>query len=222
MAERPEDLNLPIAAVQRLIKEALPDGVIVSKEARHTISRASSVFVLYLTTCAVAHANKCKRKTLAVNDIIAACGDMEFDSFVPSLNEALKFRKDFLAANVKKVPAKPTKETQEEETEEGTEEGVEGEEEVEVEALDEPKSNSAEVDVEDNDELEEIEENDEGTKENVNVSVVEQSNKKRKLTDTEPAAEKDEIKKIEEDDVGVVEVDHVDSSEEEHVSDEEL
>lgn len=27
----------------------LPDGVIVSKEARQTISRASSVFVLYLT-----------------------------------------------------------------------------------------------------------------------------------------------------------------------------
>jgi histone H3/H4 len=62
----------------------------VSKEARQTICRASSVFVLYLTACAVTHSNKAKRKTLAVNDIFSALGDMEFDSFVAPLNEALK------------------------------------------------------------------------------------------------------------------------------------
>ncbi len=38
----------------------------------------------------MAHADKAKRKTLAVNDILSACGDMEFDSFVPMLNDALK------------------------------------------------------------------------------------------------------------------------------------
>ena len=98
MAERPEDLNLPVTVVQRIIKEALPDGVIVSKEARQTISRASSVFVLYLTACAVTHANKAKRKTLAVNDIISAITDMEFEQFIQPLNEALKSRKDTVAS----------------------------------------------------------------------------------------------------------------------------
>lgn len=68
----------------------LPDGVIVSKEARQTICRASSVFVLYLTSCAVAHSNKSKRKTLAVNDIMSAIGEMEFDSFIQPLNEILQ------------------------------------------------------------------------------------------------------------------------------------
>ena len=34
MAERPEDLNLPNAVVSRIIKEALPPNVKVSKEAQ--------------------------------------------------------------------------------------------------------------------------------------------------------------------------------------------
>jgi DNA polymerase epsilon subunit 3 len=98
MAERPEDLNLPITVVQRIVKEALPDGVVVAKEARQAISRASSVFVLYLTSCAITHSLKSKRKTLAVNDILAALEDMEFDSFIGPLNEALKARKESLSA----------------------------------------------------------------------------------------------------------------------------
>jgi histone H3/H4 len=38
----------------------------------------------------VTHANKAKRKTLAVKDIISAMTDMEFDLFIKPLNEALK------------------------------------------------------------------------------------------------------------------------------------
>lgn len=102
MAERPEDLNLPITVVQRIIKEALPDGVVVAKEARQAISRASSVFVLYLTSCAITHSLKSKRKTLAVNDILAALEDMEFDSFIGPLNEVLKARKESLNSNKSK------------------------------------------------------------------------------------------------------------------------
>jgi len=98
MAERPEDLNLPISVVQRIIKESLPDGVNVSKEARQTISRASSVFVLYLTACAVSHSNKAKRKTLGVNDIFSAINDMEFDSFANPLKTSLENRKESITA----------------------------------------------------------------------------------------------------------------------------
>lgn len=70
--------------------------MIVSKEARQTICRASSVFVLYLTSCAVAHSNKSKRKTLAVSDIMAAIGDMEFESFIQPLNEILQCKLFFI------------------------------------------------------------------------------------------------------------------------------
>lgn len=50
MAERPEDLNLPNAVVTRIIKEVLPAGVNVGKDARLAISKAASVFVLYATS----------------------------------------------------------------------------------------------------------------------------------------------------------------------------
>uniref|UniRef100_V5HH94 DNA polymerase epsilon subunit 3 n=1 Tax=Ixodes ricinus TaxID=34613 RepID=V5HH94_IXORI len=62
MAERPEDLHLPVSVVTRIVKDALPDGVNVSKEARVALSKAASVFVLYATSCANNFAVKSKRK----------------------------------------------------------------------------------------------------------------------------------------------------------------
>ncbi|CAL8352791.1 unnamed protein product [Merluccius merluccius] len=93
MAERPEDLNLPNAVITRIIKEALPDGVNVSKEARRAISQAASVFVLYATSCANNFAMKAKRKTLNAADVLAAMEEMEFERFLEPLREALEVYK---------------------------------------------------------------------------------------------------------------------------------
>ncbi|KAM9817126.1 DNA polymerase epsilon subunit 3 [Neosynchiropus ocellatus] len=93
MAERPEDLNLPNAVITRIIKEALPDGVNVSKEARRAISQAASVFVLYTTSCANNFAMKAKRKTLNAGDVLAAMEEMEFERFLEPLREALEVYK---------------------------------------------------------------------------------------------------------------------------------
>ncbi|XP_046901717.1 DNA polymerase epsilon subunit 3 [Hypomesus transpacificus] len=93
MAERPEDLNLPNAVITRIIKEALPDGVNVSKEARRAISQAASVFVLYATSCANNFAMKAKRKTLNAGDVMAAMEEMEFERFLQPLREALEAHK---------------------------------------------------------------------------------------------------------------------------------
>lgn len=93
MAERPEDLNLPNAVITRIIKEALPDGVNVSKEARRAISQAASVFVLYATSCANNFAMKAKRKTLNAGDVLAAMEEMEFEQFLEPLKEALEVYK---------------------------------------------------------------------------------------------------------------------------------
>uniref|UniRef100_A0A8C2BYE2 DNA polymerase epsilon subunit 3 n=1 Tax=Cyprinus carpio TaxID=7962 RepID=A0A8C2BYE2_CYPCA len=90
MAERPEDLNLPNAVITRIIKEALPDGVNVSKEARKAISQAASIFVLYATSCANNFAMKAKRKTLNAGDVISAMEEMEFERFLQPLRQALE------------------------------------------------------------------------------------------------------------------------------------
>ncbi|XP_064649849.1 DNA polymerase epsilon subunit 3-like [Lineus longissimus] len=90
MAERPEDLNLPNAVIARIIKDALPDGVNIGKDARLAISKAASVFVLYATSCANNFAMKGKRKTISAQDVLLAMNDMEFERFVGPLKEALE------------------------------------------------------------------------------------------------------------------------------------
>lgn len=44
MIEKVQDLYLPNAVIGRIIKDALPDGISVAKEARSAISSAASVF----------------------------------------------------------------------------------------------------------------------------------------------------------------------------------
>lgn len=58
MAERPEDFNLPVSVVARLLKESLPEGVAVSKEARAALAKAAAIFVLYTTSLSNNFANK--------------------------------------------------------------------------------------------------------------------------------------------------------------------
>ncbi|XP_013781220.1 DNA polymerase epsilon subunit 3-like [Limulus polyphemus] len=89
MAERPEDFNLPNSVITRIVKDALPEGVNVSKEAKSALSKAASVFVLYATTCANNFTLKDKRKTLSGNDVLAAVQDMEFDMLLEPLQESL-------------------------------------------------------------------------------------------------------------------------------------
>lgn len=118
MAERPEDLNLPNAVITRIVKEALPDGVNVSKEARVAISKAASVFVLYATSCANNFAMKAKRKTLNGQDVLAAMEDMEFQKFLEPLKESLEiFKKEQKEKKEASERKRKTKEDQPQEQE---------------------------------------------------------------------------------------------------------
>ncbi|XP_046735098.1 DNA polymerase epsilon subunit 3 [Diprion similis] len=90
MAERLEDLNLPNAVVTRIIKESLPDGVNIGKEARAAVAKAASIFILYITSTANTIAKKGKRKTISGTDVIQAIEEIEFDQFLEPLQEALE------------------------------------------------------------------------------------------------------------------------------------
>lgn len=90
MAEKLEDLNLPATTVARLIKESLPDHVSVGKDARAALSRAASVFVLFLTSQASQEAQRESRKTLLGVDVIKALEELEFEEFIEPLKSVLK------------------------------------------------------------------------------------------------------------------------------------
>merc|ERR1712029_1006409 len=110
MAERPEDLNLPSSVVSRIIKEALPPSVKVSKEAQAAVAKAASVFVLYATSCANNVALKSHRKTIHGNDVIKAMDDMEFEKFIKPLENSLDCWKE--SQQKKKRDAKKEEEEQ--------------------------------------------------------------------------------------------------------------
>ncbi|XP_028135923.2 DNA polymerase epsilon subunit 3 [Diabrotica virgifera virgifera] len=90
MAERLEDLNLPNNTVQKIIKEVLPDSVYIGKDARSALSRAASVFVLYVTSQASNEAQNNNRKMLIANDVLKALEELDFENFIEPLEEVLK------------------------------------------------------------------------------------------------------------------------------------
>lgn len=47
MVEKIEDLNLPVSVVGRIIKDALPENAVCSKESKNALTRAASVFILW-------------------------------------------------------------------------------------------------------------------------------------------------------------------------------
>uniref|UniRef100_A0A0K8TB22 DNA polymerase epsilon subunit 3 n=1 Tax=Lygus hesperus TaxID=30085 RepID=A0A0K8TB22_LYGHE len=89
MAEKVEDLNLPLSVVSRIVKDSLPDGTNVAKEARTALARAASVFVLYLTSTANNIATKSNRKTINTNDIMKALEETDFEQFIEPLSAAV-------------------------------------------------------------------------------------------------------------------------------------
>ncbi|XP_037343455.2 DNA polymerase epsilon subunit 3 [Pungitius pungitius] len=154
MAERPEDLNLPNAVITRIIKEALPDGVNVSKEARRAISQAASVFVLYATSCSNNFAMKAKRKTLNAGDVLAAMEEMEFERFLEPLREALEVYKT--GQKGKKEVSEQKRKDKEKKADSENDKSREEEEEEEEERMEEEPE--AENDAEEEEEEEEEEE----------------------------------------------------------------
>ncbi|PVD21833.1 hypothetical protein C0Q70_17635 [Pomacea canaliculata] len=159
MAERPEDLNLPNAVVGRIIKEAIPEGVNVSKEARLAISKAASVFVLYATSCSNNFALKGKRKTISAQDVLNAMEEMEFEQFIDPLTSALEaFRKEMRGKKTAAEKKKKEKEAVNSSLEEGGTSGEKEESDEEVTYQGEENDGFIITVNDDNEEGEEVEE----------------------------------------------------------------
>ncbi|KHN80870.1 DNA polymerase epsilon subunit 3 [Toxocara canis] len=84
-----EELRLPQTVISRLVKDALPPGVIVSKEARTAIARAAAVFILHASTYAQDCAVSNRRKTVTAADVLSAMRTLECDDLIEPVKEAV-------------------------------------------------------------------------------------------------------------------------------------
>ncbi|XP_071495908.1 DNA polymerase epsilon subunit 3-like [Diadema antillarum] len=162
MAERPEDLNLPLSVITRIMKDAIPDGISVSKEARNAVSKAASVFVLYATSCANTHAIKGKRKTLNATDVFSALEDMEFEEFIEPLKANLEaFRasqKGKKEASEQRKRNREDQDTSKEGDEDDDEEDDDDDDEEDDEDDEEEMDDDDNDEEDDDDDVEEVEE----------------------------------------------------------------
>ncbi|KAG8200416.1 hypothetical protein JTE90_000501 [Oedothorax gibbosus] len=125
MAQKVEDFNLPLTAITKIVKEAIPEGVKVTEAAKAALNKAASVFVLYATSSANSLSQDANRKRLLAKDIFDALDDLDLDFLIPPLHNSLKeFRKSVenkKQAKVSKRASNPVEEPEEEEEEEDDE-----------------------------------------------------------------------------------------------------
>lgn len=89
MAETLNDLNLPQGAINKIIKDGLPENIILGKDVKAAVSRAASMFILYLTAQSTQFAQKVNRKTILAQDILDALEETEFDDLIEPVEGAL-------------------------------------------------------------------------------------------------------------------------------------
>jgi histone H3/H4 len=74
----------PLACIRRILKNALPASTNVGKDASAAFTRASGIFIIYLTACANDFARENKRQTITANDVLAAIKVCtRYSEFVP-------------------------------------------------------------------------------------------------------------------------------------------
>jgi DNA polymerase epsilon subunit 3 len=67
---KPADFEPPAHNVHKIIKSVLPDNMLMTKEARAAIVRASGIFIFYITHGANDFCRESKRSTIFPQDIL--------------------------------------------------------------------------------------------------------------------------------------------------------
>lgn len=85
MVEKVSDFKMPEKVVTRLLRDALPDNVLVSKDAKNAACRSASIFILQLSIAAAERAQINDRRTLENQDIIKAVTELGLGEYAPQL-----------------------------------------------------------------------------------------------------------------------------------------
>uniref|UniRef100_A0A7S0DPR1 Transcription factor CBF/NF-Y/archaeal histone domain-containing protein n=1 Tax=Amorphochlora amoebiformis TaxID=1561963 RepID=A0A7S0DPR1_9EUKA len=100
-----EHLEMPLATITKIIKNALPSNTQVAKDVKGLFSKAAGIFILYLSTHANEICQKRQKNTISAQDVLAAVKEIEMEDFLPSLE---KYLEDYrlISANKKRAKAK--------------------------------------------------------------------------------------------------------------------
>ncbi len=74
---------LPIANINRIMKEALPKDTKISKEARECVQECVSEFIAFITCESCEITKEEKRKTINGEDIIRSMRELNFEDYLP-------------------------------------------------------------------------------------------------------------------------------------------
>ncbi|KAF8781541.1 DNA polymerase epsilon subunit 3-like isoform X2 [Argiope bruennichi] len=141
MAQKVEDFNLPMTAITKIVKDAIPEGVRVTEAAKLALNKAASVFVLYVTSSSNSLAQDDNRKRLLAKDVLEALNDLDLDVLIPPLHSALiAYRKSQETKKQAKENKRTSNHVEEAETleEEEEEETPDDNEVQEVQVIKEP------------------------------------------------------------------------------------
>lgn len=84
-----DEVQLPVSSVARIVKAAIPE-VMVYKDAKAAYARAATIFILYVTAMANDICREKKRSTINAEDIMNSLKELEFETFIPQVEEGLK------------------------------------------------------------------------------------------------------------------------------------
>ena len=91
--EEPDNHNLPIANVSRIMKDVIGTDTKIAKEAKETVQECVSEFISFITCEASEKCKTEKRKTINGDDIIYALETLGFDDYTDILKKyLLKYR----------------------------------------------------------------------------------------------------------------------------------
>jgi len=108
--EKDKEFEVPLTAINKILKAALPDGAVCTKDAKSAFSKAAGIFVLYVTACANDLAKSNKRQTITAPDIMSALTELGYGSFIPHLEATLEKMKVEAAARKSLKEKKKTSE----------------------------------------------------------------------------------------------------------------
>jgi len=77
---------LPIANINRIMKDALPKDTKISKEARECVQECVSEFIAFITCEACEITKQEKRKTINGDDILEAMRQLNFENYIKTVD----------------------------------------------------------------------------------------------------------------------------------------